>query len=60
VTAAGRTEPSDVDLARFSLLTQLFHLPEVRAGLVESLSMNGFPQLPLRSGCPIDQREEMT
>jgi hypothetical protein len=48
-TAAGLAAP---------LLTHLFHLPEIRAGLVESLSLNGFPQLLLRFGQPIDQLEE--
>jgi len=43
-----------------SVLTQPFHLSEVRAGLVESLSLNGFPQVLLRFGHPTDQREEMT
>lgn len=33
-----------------SLITQPFQLPEVRAGLVEALSLNGFPQLLLRFG----------
>lgn len=33
-----------------SVLTQPFQLPEVRAGLVESLSLSGFPQLLLRFG----------
>ena len=41
-----------------SLLTQPFHLSEVRAGLVDSLSLNGFPQVLLRFGCPQHQREE--
>lgn len=41
-----------------SVLTQPFQLSEVRAGLVESLSLNGFPQLLLRFGHPTDQREE--
>jgi hypothetical protein len=40
-----------------SLLTQPFQLHEVRAGLVEALSLNGFPQLLLRFGQP---RGEMT
>lgn len=35
-----------------SVLTQPFQLAEVRAGLVESLSLNGFPQLLLRFGHP--------
>ncbi|TDV42532.1 Acg family FMN-binding oxidoreductase [Actinophytocola oryzae] len=35
-----------------SLLTQPFQLREVRAGLVEALSLNGFPQLLLRFGHP--------
>jgi hypothetical protein len=35
-----------------SVLTQPFQLPEVRAGLVESLSLSGFPQLLLRLGHP--------
>jgi hypothetical protein len=48
-TAAGLTA---------SVLTLPFHLPGVRAGLVETLSLNGFPQLLLRFGHPIDQREE--
>lgn len=33
-----------------ALLTQPFQLSEVRAGLVEALSLNGFPQLLLRFG----------
>lgn len=41
-----------------SILTQPFQLSEVRAGLVESLSLNGFPQLLLRLGQPTDYREE--
>lgn len=41
-----------------SVLTLPFHLPEVRAGLVEILSLNGFPQLLLRIDDPIGQREE--
>jgi len=41
-----------------SVLTQPFHLSEVRAGLVESLSLNGFPQLLLRFGHPTGYREE--
>lgn len=41
-----------------SVLTQPFQLSEVRAGLVESLSLNGFPQLLLRFGHPTDYREE--
>lgn len=35
-----------------SLLTQPFQLHEARAGLVEALSLNGFPQLLLRFGHP--------
>lgn len=35
-----------------SVLTQPFQLHEVRAGLVESLSLSGFPQLLLRFGHP--------
>lgn len=35
-----------------SLLTQPFQLHEARAGLVEALSLNGFPQLLLRFGQP--------
>jgi hypothetical protein len=35
-----------------SVLTQPFQLHEVRAGLVESLSLGGFPQLLLRFGHP--------
>lgn len=35
-----------------SPLTQPFQLNEARAGLVESLSLNGFPQLLLRLGHP--------
>ncbi|MGB3438690.1 MAG: nitroreductase [Actinophytocola sp.] len=41
-----------------SILTQPFHLSEVRSGLVESLSLHGFPQLLLRFGQRTDQREE--
>lgn len=48
---------ADVGLAG-SVLTQPFQLSEVRAGLVESLSLNGFPQLLLRFGHPTDYREE--
>lgn len=33
-----------------ALLTQPFQLSEIRAGLVEALSLNGFPQLLLRCG----------
>lgn len=35
-----------------SVLTRPFQLPEVRAGLVEALSLAGFPQLLLRFGHP--------
>jgi hypothetical protein len=35
-----------------SVLTQPFQLPEVRAGLVEALSLPGHPQLLLRVGHP--------
>jgi hypothetical protein len=35
-----------------SVLTQPFHVREVRAGLVEALSLTGFPQLLLRLGHP--------
>lgn len=35
-----------------SLLTQPFQLPESRAGLVEALDLNGFPQLLMRFGHP--------
>ncbi len=42
-----------------SVLTQPLQLPEVRAGLVEALSLAGFPQLLLRLGHPqIDHEEE--
>ena len=42
-----------------SVLTQPFQLPEVRAGLVEALSLAGFPQLLLRLGHPqFDHDEE--
>jgi hypothetical protein len=41
-----------------SVLTQPFQLPEVRAGLVESLSLSGFPQLLLRLGHACEHREE--
>jgi hypothetical protein len=41
-----------------SVLTQPFQLPESRAGLVESLDLNGFPQLMLRFGLSTDHREE--
>lgn len=41
-----------------SLLTQPFQLSESRAGLVESLSLNGFPQLLLRFGQASHHREE--
>lgn len=42
---------TDVGLAG-SVLTQPFQLPQVRAGLVEALSLAGFPQLLLRLGHP--------
>ena len=41
-----------------SVLTQPFQLPEVRAGLVETLSLPGFPQLLLRLGQPLDHEKE--
>jgi hypothetical protein len=41
-----------------SVLTQPFQLPEVRAGLVEALSLPGFPQLLLRLGHPLDHEKE--
>ena len=41
-----------------SVLTQPFQLSEVRAGLVESLSLNGFPQLLLRFGQPAGYPED--
>lgn len=41
-----------------SVLTQPFQLPEVRAGLVEALSLPGFPQLLLRLGHPLDHKKE--
>ena len=34
------------------VVTQPFQVPEVLAGLVEALSLNGFPQLLLRLGHP--------
>lgn len=41
-----------------SLLTQPLQLSESRAGLVEALSLNGFPQLLLRFGHPNNHIEE--
>lgn len=41
-----------------ALLTQPFQLSEVRAGLVEALSLNGFPQVLLRLGWRGAHREE--
>ncbi|GAB1516940.1 Acg family FMN-binding oxidoreductase [Actinophytocola sp. KF-1] len=35
-----------------AVLTQPLHVPEVRAGLVEALSLNGFPQVLCRLGFP--------
>jgi hypothetical protein len=35
-----------------SVLTQPLHLHEVRAGLIERLELNGYPQLILRLGYP--------
>ena len=41
-----------------ALLTQPFQLSEVRAGLVEALSLNGFPQVLLRLGWRAGHDEE--
>jgi hypothetical protein len=41
-----------------ALLTQPFQLSEVRAGLVEALSLNGFPQVLLRLGWRGEHSEE--
>jgi nitroreductase len=37
-----------------SMLTQPLQVPEVRAGLIEGLSLPGFPQAFLRFGHPAD------
>lgn len=40
-----------------SLLTQPFQVPEARAGFVEALSLNGFPQLLLRFGLELHDED---
>ena len=42
-----------------AVLTQPLQVPEVRAGLVEALSLSGFPQVLCRLGYPPIVREEM-
>jgi hypothetical protein len=48
----------DVETLAGSLLTQPLQLSESRAGLVEALTLNGFPQLLLRFGHRNDLHEE--